>query len=368
MTEHEAYIALNLISGIGPVTIRRLVEFAGSAAAVFDADPREFRAVRGIGGDMLRKLIDGIGDLSVDSELRRADELGVKLIALSDTEYPAQLREIYAPPSVLYLRGDCSVLKRDGVAVIGTRQPTLYGQETARRLSFDLAHAGITVVSGLALGVDAEAHRGALQAEGTTVAVLGSALDRLAPVENSDLARSIVQKGGAVVSEFPFGRSADRTTFPLRNRVVSGLSRGVLVIEAGTRSGTFITVDQALEQGRSVMAVPGRIDSVNSRGCHRLLRSGARLVESLDDILDEITGLRISEGSPEDEYGDRGFVKDGLSAEEQCIVALLADGEIKTDDLIRKTGFAAGAVGALLVGLELKRYIRVLPGQVVKSL
>ena len=154
----------------------------------------------------------------------------------------------------------------------------------------------------------------------------------------------------------------------MRNRVVSGLSRGVLVIEAGTRSGTFITVDQALEQGRSVMAVPGRIDSVNSRGCHRLLRSGARLVESLDDILDEITGLRISEGSPEDEYGDRGFVKDGLSAEEQCIVALLADGEIKTDDLIRKTGFAAGAVGALLVGLELKRYIRVLPGQVVKSL
>ena len=201
-----------------------------------------------------------------------------------------------------------------------------------------------------------------------TVAVIGAALDKLAPVENRGLARSIVEGGGAVISEFPLGRGADRTTFPMRNRVVSGLSRGVLVIEAGPRSGTLITADQALEQGRSVMAVPGRIDSVASRGCHRLLKAGAALVESLDDVLEEISQLTGLKKVASADSGSETVARAVLTDDEQRILDAVGGGEVAIDALIRQTGIAAGSVGALLVGLELKRCIRMLPGRVVKAL
>ena len=368
MTEHEAYIALNMIPGVGPVRIRRWAEHVGSVEGILDAPETELLKVGGAGPEAVRKLVEGRRKVDPDAELQRAERLGVTVLTPALPEYPAPLRRIYDPPPVLYVRGELAALKRDAVAIVGTRRPSLYGQETARRFAFDLAHMGLTVVSGLALGVDAEAHRGALQANGMTVAVIGAALDKLAPVENRGLARSIVEGGGAVISEFPLGRGADRTTFPMRNRVVSGLSRGVLVIEAGPRSGTLITADQALEQGRSVMAVPGRIDSVASRGCHRLLKAGAALVESLDDVLEEISQLTGLKKVASADSGSEAVARAVLTDDEQRILDAVGGGEVAIDALIRQTGIAAGAVGALLVGLELKRCIRMLPGRVVKAL
>ena len=368
MTEHEAYIALNMIPGVGPVRIRRWAEHVGSVEGILDAPETELLKVGGAGPEAVRKLVEGRRKVDPDAELQRAERLGVTVLTPALPEYPAPLRRIYDPPPVLYVRGELAALKRDAVAIVGTRRPSLYGQETARRFAFDLAHMGLTVVSGLALGVDAEAHRGALQANGMTVAVIGAALDKLAPVENRGLARSIVEGGGAVISEFPLGRGADRTTFPMRNRVVSGLSRGVLVIEAGPRSGTLITADQALEQGRSVMAVPGRIDSVASRGCHRLLKAGAALVESLDDVLEEISQLTGLKKVASADSGSETVARAVLTDDEQRILDAVGGGEVAIDALIRQTGIAAGSVGALLVGLELKRCIRMLPGRVVKAL
>lgn len=367
MTEHEVYIALNMIPGVGSVRISRWAEAVGSVAGIWEASEIALLKAKGVGRDAVHKLLDGRERVDVAKEMKRAEALGARILTPVSEAYPSALIQIYDPPPALYVRGDVSLFKRDGVAIVGTRRPTLYGQEAARRFGFDIANTGVVVVSGLALGIDTEAHRGALQAKGATIAVIGAALDKLAPAENRDLARSIVEGGGAVVSEFPFGRSADRSTFPMRNRVVSGMCKGVVIVEAGPRSGTLITAEQALEQGRSVMAVPGRIDSTASRGCHRLLKTGAGLVESLDDVLEEISQLPGTKTIPHELKKEAESVRAALTGEEQHIMEVLSNGEKGVDAIIRQTGLSAGVVGAVLVGLEMKRYVRMMPGRTVKA-
>jgi DNA processing protein len=310
-----------------------------------------------------------------DDELARAERLNVKLVTWVDAAYPAVLKEIADPSLVLYVAGDPAALSGTGVAVIGTRQATVYGRETARRFGFQLAAAGYVVVSGLARGIDTEAHSGALQAKGLTVAVLGGALDRIFPAENEGLAREIVAAGGALVSEYPFGRQPDRQTFPMRNRIVSGLSRGVVVVEAPLNSGTMITVGQALDQNRSVMAVPGRVDSPNAAGCHRLLREGARLVTCADDVADELQELlpcparrnatAATQSSPAASADEARTPQPVLTDDERRVVGLL-DEERHVDFLIRSSGLAASRVNSLLVGLQLRRMVHLLPGGIVK--
>ena len=288
------------------------------------------------------------------------------------TNPPKLLREIHDPPLVLYVCGDAASLDTACVAMVGTRGPTQYGRETAARFGFQLATAGVTVVSGWARGIDTESHRAALKAHGRTVAVIGSALDRLYPAENRDLARAIATSGGAVVSEYPFGRSADRQTFPMRNRIVSGLSRAVLVIEAGVTSGTLITAGHALEQGRAVLAVPGRIDNPSALGCHKLLRQGARLAESVDDVLDEMRTLRGFGASPPPSSAPVGPPSEPspaaapvLDATDSAILAVLRDvgGEADAELLLARTGIPAHKMNAKLIALEMKRLVTQLPGR-----
>ena len=252
--------------------------------------------------------------------------------------------------------------------MIGTRRPTQYGREMAQKLAFQLAGAGYVIVSGLALGIDTQAHRGALQAGGRTVGVLGGALDCLYPKENEGLSREMASQGGAVMCEYPFGRQPDRQTFPMRNRIVSGLVKGVVVIEAPLNSGTLITVDQALDQGRSVMAFPGRADSPASAGCHRLLRSGARLVTSADEVLEELQELLPASAG---RMAARSVLPERApqppaSAEERLLLERLENEPLHVDDLIRATGLPAGTVNALVVGLQIKRRLKLLPGGMVK--
>lgn len=365
MTEREALIAMNRIQGLGAVTVKRLAERFGSLVAVFGCSESDLLAVPGIGEEKARLFVRELPRATGDEEMSQAARRGVKLVTWADEEYPPLLKQIADPPLVLYVAGSVAALSRPAVALIGTRHPSVYGCETARRLGFQLAAAGYAVVSGLALGIDTEAHTGALQAKGSTVAVLGGALDCLFPKENQALAREIAKNGGAVVSEYPFGRQPDRQTFPMRNRIVSGLSKGVVVVEAPLNSGTMITVGQALDQNRTVMAVPGRVDSPVAQGCHRLIREGARLVTNADEVVEELQDLFLGQrqaGAAAASGGEDRRAEPPLSPEERAVLSQVGGDDTAIDDVVRGSGLDAGRVGALLVGLQIKRLVRLLPG------
>lgn len=363
MTEREAYIALNMMDRVGPVSVRSLCQALGSVAAVLVADAGALAQAEGVGRATAQAIVEARGRIDVAGEERRADAAGARIITPVDIEYPEPLKEIHDPPLALYVRGALEGRDRHAIAVVGTRRPTHYGQRCAEMLAGQLARAGMTVVSGLALGIDTAAHRGALQSQGRTLAVLGGALDCLYPPANATLADRIAEQG-AVLTEFPFGRRPDKTTFPMRNRIVSGLSMGVLVVEADLRSGAIITTREALEQGRAVFAVPGRIDSPASRGCHVMIREGARLVTGVEDVLAEYEFLFRARGAPGGEKRDTNVP---LSAEEQAIMDHLVRGEQPVDALIRESGLAPGRVSALLIGLEMKKMVRMLPGRLVEK-
>ncbi len=369
MTEREALIAMNRVQGLGAITVKRMLERFGSLSNVFACSEKDLLGVPGVGIEKARLFSEQLKQARVEDELEVASRKGVKLVTWVDDGYPPLLKQIADPPLVLYVAGSVEVLSRPAVAVVGTRHPTVYGRETARRFGYQLAAAGYTVVSGLAVGIDAEAHLGALQAKGRTVAVLGGALDCLFPKENQQLARDIVQKTGAVVSEYPFGRQPDRQTFPMRNRIVSGLCKAVLVVEAPPNSGTLITVDQALDQNRTVMAIPGRIDSPASQGCHALLRNGARLVTTADEVIEEMqdlmTGARRGGAARPDAGQEAARPDAALSPDERRVMALLEPEGTAVDALVRGSGLDAGSVNALLVGLQIKRLVRLLPGGLV---
>jgi DNA processing protein len=296
-------------------------------------------------------------------EVRRAEEQGVRILTVLDSEYPAVLKEIHSPPLALYVRGALESRDRHAVAVVGTRHPTHYGMETAGKLAFLLAQAGYTVVSGLALGIDTAAHEGALKAKGRTLAVIGGGMEKLYPPSNAKLADAIAGSG-AVLSEYPMARSPDKTTFPVRNRIVSGLSLGVLVIEAGRTSGALQTANQALEQGRAVFAVPGRIDSPASWGTHELIKNGARLVTGLEDILSEFEDLVARPVGRVAATARPAARVEGLEA---SILDLLCKGETDVDSLIRSSGAGAADVNSTLICLEMKKLVRMLPGRVVTA-
>ncbi len=361
MKERDAYVALNMMEGVGPVTIRALTQALGSAVAIFDATASALRDVPGAQAAAVNRLITQRESINAAAECARAERMGINLLTLADDDYPALLRKIYDPPLALYVRGSLRKADSQSMAVVGTRQATHYGRETADLLAYQLAKAGFTVTSGLARGIDTAAHRGALKAGGRTIAVLGSGMNRLYPPENAKLADEIAAQG-AVISEFPLEREPDKTTFPIRNRIVSGLSMGVLVVEAAPGSGAMHTANAAVDQGRLVFAVPGRIDTPAARGPHRLIKSGARLVESIEDIFQEFEFL-----FPEAQQTMKEAVKPAapvnLTPEEARIVEILGQGETDSDALTRATGLTAARIGALLVGLQMKRVVRMLPGR-----
>ncbi len=364
MTERDAYIALNMMDRIGPVGVRSLVSVLGSASAIFSASAADLQQAEGIGKVLAEGIVTRREALDVAGEMQRAADTGTRLVTPLDEEYPAALRTIHDPPLALYVRGAIKPTDRHAIAVVGTRNPTHYGMDCTRKLSYQLGKAGICVLSGLALGVDTAAHEGALRAGGRTVAVIGSGFDHIYPEENIPLAERIAEHG-AVISEFPFGRKPDKTTFPMRNRIVSGMSMGVLVVEAGLRSGAMITANQAMSQGRTVFAVPGRIDSYASAGPHALLKDGAGLVTEARDILDHFEMLFPASALVGKETPAAPVCRPDLNADEQAVTTLLAGGEMGVDVLIRESGIRPAVMASLLVGLELKRIVKMLPGRSV---
>ncbi len=347
--------------------VRALIEALGDPAMLFKADRHRLQTVNRIGATLARRIAEAPRRHSVDTECRHADKAGVRITTPADADYPAPLRNIHDPPLALYMRGAWTEPDRHAVAVVGSRRMTRYGHEMAERFARGLARCGFSVVSGLARGIDTVAHRSTLDAGGRTLAVLGGALDRFYPPENAELATAIVAQG-AVLSEFPFGREPDKTTFPMRNRLISGLSRGVLVVEAGLTSGALISAHQAIDQGRSVFAVPGRIDSPASHGTHALIKKGACLVETIDDILEEFGELFPGQTGKSKPAQQAPFLpRPELNADETALLTALAEDEcLDVDSLARITALAPGTVNARLVGLELKRLVRMTPGRMVE--
>ncbi len=356
MTDSQAYVAFNLTEGVGFSTVEKLVEEAGSVVAAWE----RFEG----------KVSRTGKEVDWRREFEKAVRLGVTILTPGDADYPSQLRHAPGRPLALYVKGDVKALSKPALAIVGTRRATPYGRDCANRLAYDLSRAGWAVVSGLALGIDAEAHRGALEAGGVTIGVIGSALDEFFPKQNLDLARSIASHGGAVVSEFPFGRPPDRETFPIRNHVVAALARGVVAVEAPHRSGTLITAEIAADLGRTVMAVPARIDNRMSAGCLQLIRDGAVLVRNADDVLAEMNELiphsaRLAEHAVEEEAD----IEVPTYSVEESLVMLHIDAEgVSIDELVERTGLSVEKVNSVVMQLRLKGFIRFLPGNRISRL
>jgi DNA processing protein len=359
----EALIALNLVEHVGPVRLRRLLEHFGDAPAILRAGRDALLRVTGVGEDTAEAIARWEATVDLAGELRRIAEYGCRVLVSADEEYPPLLREIYDPPIVLYVKGALTPRDRNAVALVGSRQTTAYGQETARRLAYQLAYVGVTVVSGGARGIDTAAHQGALAAKGRTVAVLGTGINLVFPPENAELFERIAA-AGAVLTQFPFHRPADKQSFPIRNRIVAGLTLGTVVVEADLQSGALITAKFAADYGRQVFAVPGRIDSPRSRGCHDLIKNGAKLCEGADDILGEFEYLFPASNRPPSPAETGLLPALELSDREQAVLATLATGtETAVDEVIRRSGLPASAVNVALLGLEMKKLVRQLPGK-----
>ncbi|HMO63974.1 MAG TPA: DNA-processing protein DprA [Verrucomicrobiota bacterium] len=363
MSPTEALVALNLVEHVGPVRLRRLLEHFGDAPAVLRAGRDALRRVPGVGEDTAEAIARWEGTVDLAGELRRIAEFGCRILTQPDEEYPPLLREIYDPPIVLYVKGALTDRDRNAVALVGSRQTTAYGQETARKLGYQLAYVGVTVVSGGARGIDTAAHQGALAARGRTIAVLGTGINLVFPPENAELFERIAASG-AVLTQFPFNRPADKQSFPIRNRIVAGLTLGSVVVEADLQSGALITAKFAADYGRQVFAVPGRIDSPRSRGCHDLIKNGAKLCEGADDILGEFEYLFPASNRPPSPAATGVLPALELSDKEQAVLATLAAGtETPVDEVIRRSGLPASAASVALLSLEMKKLVRQLPGK-----
>lgn len=356
----RATLRLLLAENVGTKTFHRLIETFGDVISAAGASPSAWRRVRGIGPKTLDALRN-VTDNDIDSELAEARRLGVKIVCLSSNEYPRQLRNIYDPPPVLYVRGNIEPGDAVSLGIVGSRRCTYYGSEQAERFGSLLGGAGFTVLSGGARGIDTAAHRGALAAGGRTIAVMGCGLSHTYPPENEKLFEEIVSSGrGALVSELPMRTAVLAGNFPTRNRIISGLGLGVLVIEAGVPSGALITASQAAEQGRTVFALPGRVDSPTSVGTNKLIREGAHVVVELDDILDPLgeVGRQLTpDAPPPPPLPD-------MNETESAVCKALENGSLTLDEIVRRTECETPKVAASMTMLVLRGVIVQQPGNV----
>lgn len=358
--ELEAALRLHLVPGIGPVTHGELVRVFGSPEGVLKASPADIRNVPGVGPKLVLQLSLAKESTGVQSQLELCRQNDIQIITRSDSNYPKPLAEIYDPPNLLFCRGELLDIDQVAIAIVGTRHASNYGRAIATRLATGLAMAGFTIVSGLARGIDAAAHRAALAAGGRTVAVLGGGLLKMYPPEHAQLAKEI-EKSGAVLSESLPMQPPKSGSFPRRNRIVTGLCLGVIVVEAGERSGALISARMAMEQGREVFAVPGRVDSRMSRGCHRLISDGAKLVESIDDVLEEL-GPLANPARIDPETSIRHPAEMKLSDQETNVLRAIGTEKTEFDAVVVATGLPPARVLATISVLEVRRLVRRVTG------
>ena len=356
----EAALCLNLVPGIGPRAYADLVDAFGSPENVLNAAPAQLREVPGVGSKLVQAIVGARDTTNVLEQIEICRNHAIKMFARDDPHYPEPLAKIYDPPAVLFCQGDLTPADNIAVAIVGSRHATNYGIKTAENLARGLSMAGVTIVSGLARGIDAAAHRGALKAGGRTIAVLGGGLLKLYPPEHAELAKEICHQGALITETLP-NTPPKSGSFPRRNRIVTGLSLGVVVVEAGERSGALISARLAMEQDREVFAVPGRIDSRMSRGCHGLIRDGAKLVESVDDVLDEFGPLACPT-KVDDQTTIRHPAELKLTEQETAVLNAISEQSTEFDQIIQQTGLPASRVLSTISVLEIRKLVRRVSG------
>jgi DNA processing protein len=359
MNAREAIVALNMLPKIGPVRVRRLLENFGDPAAILGAAKDRLMRVDGIGEETAKILHDWQAHADPATELREAAERGISIVMQDDEDYPAPLREAYDPPLLLYVWGKLEPRDKHAISVVGSRRATHYGTQATKKLSYQIAQAGFTIISGLARGIDTAAHEAAVAANGRTIAVLGSGLAKLFPPENLALAEKIASGFGAVVSEFPLHTSPDKQTFPMRNRIVAAWARAVLVVECPAWSGSLITANLASEYGKPIFAVPGPIDKPTSAGCNQLIRDGATLVADASHLLDDLGELPFARKAS---FTEPASELPALPEEEAAVFAAVTVDESPVDLIIERSGLPAHVVTANLMKLEMRRLVRAFPG------
>lgn len=356
MSSLDSWIALSLVPEVGNITFKKLLAVYESPEAVFDAPIKDLLHIKGMSETKATNIKSFSDWKGVKKQVEHIKETGVKVLTCKSREYPELLKQIDNAPNLLYIKGSITDEDKFTIAVVGPRKPTYYGRAVAEKLSAELAAAGFTVVSGMARGIDTVAHSNALKAKGRTIAVLGSGMDVPYPPENRGLMQKI-SEAGSVITEFPMGTQPLRENFPARNRLISGLSLGVLVVEAGRKSGSLITAECALEQNREVFAVPGNINSPNSYGTNDLIKKGAKLVQGIDDIIEELAPAL------------KGFVKNSeqlsadLTREEKQVCDILTGEPMHIDNISRGLSMPSSKALALLLGLELKGVARQTDGK-----
>jgi DNA processing protein len=354
--ERFHWLALNFIPGVGPVLIKALLDRFGSPKRIFRASRRELARVDGIGERLAEVIKETDVQEKVQRELKLIEELKASIVTLTDQSYPNNLRQIFDPPPLIYVRGDLQMRDKLAISMVGSRLISHYGRMITERIAGDLSRQGVTIVSGMARGIDSAAHRGALSVGGRTIAVLGCGVDIVYPRENRRLFEEITAQG-AVISEFPLSTPPEGANFPRRNRIISGLSLGVVVVQANSRSGSLITAGLALEQNRDVFAVPGNVGMAGSRGTNRLIKQGAKLIESAEDILEEVLPRFQHQGVESKD------LKIFLEEEEKRVFSLLEDEPIHIDSIIAQTRMSASRISTILLQLELKGLVQQLSGK-----
>lgn len=363
MTDLEALVGLNKICDIGTIRLGKLLEFFDKPENILKASKGKLVAISGIGGKIANQM-HSLKKEDIDKEFDLAKKHNLKIITLNDKDYPKNLKNIPDPPIVLYVKGILKEEDKFSIAIVGSRRASFYGLTCAKEFAEELSNRGFTVVSGMARGIDTYAHKGALKRGARTIAVMGSGFNHIYPLENKELVEEIA-KSGAVLSEFPINEKPLRQNFPRRNRVISGLSLGVLVVEAARNSGALITADFALEQGREVFALPGKVDSRTSFGTNGLIKQGAKLVSCVDDILEEFNLSMPKHGYDNSATIERQTKRQThkLSSEESLLYGLISHQSMGLDEIIEKTSFSVPEVTGWLLNLQMKKLIRQLPGE-----
>ena len=359
------WLALGRIRGVGGVSFKKITARFADPAAVFRASAAELAEIEGLHRELIHSIANFNDWAEIDKEIQRARAAGIKMIPFSDAAYPASLRAIADPPPLLYVKGELRDNDSRAIAIVGSRSASDYGRRIARDLARGLASFGFTVVSGMARGIDGMAHESALQAGGRTLAVLGSGVDHAYPPEHEMLYRRI-SENGAVISELPMGARPIAFNFPARNRLISGLSLGVVVVEATEKSGSLITASLAAEQGREVFAVPGEAGASRSRGSHRLIRQGAKLVETVEDIIEEIAPQLSRRNGDAAPASARSLPENSGPAARQ-IFALLKETSLQVDQVIEQSGLPAPQVLQVLLDLELQGFVCQTPGKIYRA-
>ncbi|MEK6727613.1 MAG: DNA-processing protein DprA [Candidatus Omnitrophota bacterium] len=360
MTRLEALTALNMVFDIGSVRLSKLLEYFGKPESILNAPAEKLTRVFGIGEKIAAKIVS-LKKVDLSREFASAEKSGLKIITMYDKDYPENLKNIPGAPLVLYVKGELKPEDKLSVGIIGSRRATFYGISAAERFASELAVNGFTIVSGMARGIDTYAHKGALKVMGRTIAVIGSGFGHIYPLENKELAEEI-SKSGAVISEFPIDTKPLSQNFPRRNRVISGLSLGVLVVEAARNSGALITADFALEQGREVFAVPGKVDSGNSFGTNELIKQGAKLVSCAEDILEEFIQPADKNASVK-ETPEINKTRGLSDPDEYKVYELIREKSIQLDDLVQEARLDIPRLSDILLRLRIKKLVQELPGK-----